>query len=130
MTRMTIFANIMQLLRPLADTMPEISHINYSPPFQAPFPFPASDVGSSLRVYHSAISRFAQVVDAASSQFRRRMNPGECVIFNNRRVLHGRAAFHSGKGERWLKGAYLDTDDFKSRLRVVLANEAAASSIA
>lgn len=119
---------MIQLLRPLTDTMPEVSHINYSPPFQAPFPFPASDIKSSLRVYHSAISRFAQIVDAEASQFRHRMNPGECVIFNNRRVLHGRAAFQSGKGERWLKGAYLDTDDFQSRLRVVLANEAAASS--
>lgn len=108
--------------------MPEISHINYSPPFQAPFPFSASQQGSALREYHSAISRFAKIVDGDAAQFRHRMNPGECVIFNNRRVLHGRAAFQSGLGERWLKGAYIDTDDFQSRLRVVLANEAASEA--
>ena len=51
------------------------------------------------------------------------MKPGECVLFDNRRVLHARKAFEvadAGK-ERWLRGAYLDKDPFVSKLRV-LAN--------
>jgi gamma-butyrobetaine dioxygenase len=47
------------------------------------------------------------------------MQEGECVIFNNRRVLHGRKEFDTTHGERWLKGAYVDTDVFMSRFRVL-----------
>ncbi len=48
-----------------------------------------------------------------------RLNEGECVIFDNRRVLHARKAFDATKGERWLKGAYIDDDVFSSKLRVL-----------
>jgi hypothetical protein len=47
------------------------------------------------------------------------MNEGDCVIFDNRRVLHARRAFDASKGERWLKGAYVDGDVFFSRVRVL-----------
>ena len=41
------------------------------------------------------------------------------MIFDNRRVLHARRAFDATKGERWLKGAYVDDDVFFSKLRVL-----------
>jgi len=47
------------------------------------------------------------------------MQEGDCVIFNNRRVLHGRREFDAKEGERWLKGTYVDTDVFMSRWRVL-----------
>ena len=49
------------------------------------------------------------------------MGPGECVIFDNRRVLHARKRFEVGDlgKERWLRGAYLDKDPFVSRMRVL-----------
>jgi gamma-butyrobetaine dioxygenase len=34
-------------------------------------------------------------------------------------VLHARRAFDATKGERWLKGAYVDDDVFFSKLRVL-----------
>jgi gamma-butyrobetaine dioxygenase len=45
------------------------------------------------------------------------MEPGECVIFDNRRILHARTAFAGG--ERWLRGAYLDDDPYLSKMRVL-----------
>lgn len=49
------------------------------------------------------------------------MKPGECVIFDNRRVLHARKAFEVGDQgkERWLRGAYIDKDPFLSKLKVL-----------
>lgn len=41
------------------------------------------------------------------------------MIFNNRRVLHGRRQFEAGTGQRWLKGTYVDTDVFNSKWRVL-----------
>ena len=44
--------------------------------------------------------------------------PGDLIGFDNRRVLHGRAAF-SSTGARKLVGCYMDRDDVLSRLRVL-----------
>lgn len=44
---------------------------------------------------------------------------GDLVIFDNRRILHGRDAFNPNGGVRRLQGCYLDTDELRSRLRVL-----------
>jgi gamma-butyrobetaine dioxygenase len=41
------------------------------------------------------------------------------VVFDNRRVLHGRAAFDPATGHRHLQGFYVDRGEFDSRLRVL-----------
>jgi gamma-butyrobetaine dioxygenase len=74
--------------------MPRLSNINWSPPFQGPFVLDAK--------------LFTTLVNSSANEFSYLLQPGQCVIFNNRRVLHGRQKFQSGSGERWLKGAYLD----------------------
>jgi gamma-butyrobetaine dioxygenase len=48
-----------------------------------------------------------------------RMDPGDLVGFDNRRVLHGRDAFDPGSGSWILVGCYIDHDDVFSRLRVL-----------
>ncbi|KAI9746134.1 MAG: hypothetical protein M1818_000815 [Claussenomyces sp. TS43310] len=100
--------------------------VNWSPPFQAP-----SDVGISphdqdvgmkrplFASYARAAKKFAAHIENPANIFEHRLQEGECVIFNNRRVLHARRAFESTSGQRWLKGAYLDTDVFLSRYRVL-----------
>jgi len=58
---------------------------------------------------------------AASDRFALRFTyaPGDLVIFDNRRVLHGRAAFDDAVGERALKGCYMEREEVLSRLRVL-----------
>ncbi|MDX1433774.1 MAG: TauD/TfdA family dioxygenase [Gammaproteobacteria bacterium] len=45
--------------------------------------------------------------------------PGDLVVFDNRRVLHGREAFDQSGGARWLQGCYLERDELRSRWRVL-----------
>ena len=100
--------------------MPKIKNINWSPPFQAPFPIRQVDEAEAIdmRSYHAAARAFHKVINSADLTFELMLQPGHCVIFNNRRVLHGRRAFESHNAQpRWLKGAYLDSDDFESQLR-------------
>ncbi len=106
-----------------------IRRVNWSPPFQAPlssgiYATPAAEASpgeqqSPLRQYLAAASALQRHVEAETSIFEHRLNEGECVIFDNRRVLHARRAFEADKGERWLKGAYVDDDVFFSKLRVL-----------
>ena len=47
-----------------------------------------------------------------------RMEEGDLVSFNNRRVFHGRGSFGSND-TRHLQGTYTDTDEFVNRLRTL-----------
>lgn len=113
-----------------------INYVNWSPPFQAPFPAPDNLPNFTLRSYqppaaqrlsvaiekwHAAAQKFNKIIHEESSIVERMMRPGECVIFDNRRVLHARRAFEVGDAgkERWLRGAYLDKDPYLSKLAVL-----------
>lgn len=45
--------------------------------------------------------------------------PGDLVIFDNRRLLHARDAFEGTSGHRWLQGCYMERDEIRSRYRMV-----------
>jgi gamma-butyrobetaine dioxygenase len=109
--------------------------INWSPPFQGPFIITGgildSKGASHFRSYAGALKEFAARIEAPENIYEYRLQEGECVIFNNRRVLHARRAFDISSGERWLKGAYLDGDVWRSRHRVLerIFGPAAAASL-
>ncbi|KAF8251447.1 Clavaminate synthase-like protein, partial [Wilcoxina mikolae CBS 423.85] len=100
--------------------MKRISHVNWAPPFQAPFEV---DIGSNsngqFRQYIVAAKEFAKNVDDPDAQFELRLEEGVCAVFFNRRILHSRRAFDPSTGDRWLKGAYVDIDAFHSKYRTL-----------
>ncbi|KAK2764559.1 hypothetical protein FQN54_009254 [Arachnomyces sp. PD_36] len=98
-----------------------IEHINYSPPFQAPFRAPRAGGiwHDKYREYIKSINSFAQVIESPENMYQFKLDPGDCVIFENRRVVHARRAFDTTSGERWLAGAYVDEDAVRSKFRVL-----------
>ncbi len=56
-----------------------------------------------------------------------KLGAGDMVVFDNRRVLHGRNAFDETSGSRHLRGCYVDRSEFKSRLRVLENSQAPQS---
>lgn len=97
--------------------------VNYSPPFQAPFVVQNGLTNNprmkDLYQFKSALAKFQAITEDEKNIYEYKMKEGEMVIFNNRRVLHARRAFDINSGERWLKGAYIDTDVIQSKLRVL-----------
>ena len=53
-----------------------------------------------------------------------RLKAGEMVVFDNRRILHGRDAFDPSTGFRHLHGCYVDRGEFFSRLRLLARENA------
>ena len=47
------------------------------------------------------------------------LKAGQLVVFDNRRVLHGREAFDPSTGFRRLRGCYVDRGEWNSRIRVL-----------
>ena len=45
------------------------------------------------------------------------LRPGDCLVFDNTRIRHGRTTF-TGAGQRLLRGCYADLDGLASSLAV------------
>jgi gamma-butyrobetaine dioxygenase len=73
--------------------------VRYSYFTLAPFDCPFEEMEPWYRAYR----RFAQVVRDPRHQHRFTLQPGDFVLYDNHRMLHGRTAF---SGPRWLRGIY------------------------
>jgi len=65
--------------------------------------------------YYAAYRRLGEIIDDPQMEVTFRLDPGECFIVDNTRVLHARKAY-AGVGKRWLQGCYPDRDGLLSTL--------------
>jgi trimethyllysine dioxygenase len=80
-----------------------------------------------LQAFYRAYGAFARLANDRRLQYRRRLEPGSLVLFDNWRLLHARDAY---QGYRRLAGAYLNKEDVESRLRVLRLREKALAAAA
>ncbi|MFI6585196.1 TauD/TfdA family dioxygenase [Embleya sp. NPDC050493] len=72
-----------------------------------------------LAEFYAAYRAFAETLNRPESMLTRRLEPGDCVVFDNTRVLHARTAF-DGAGRRHLQGCYADLDGLAGTLGVLV----------
>lgn len=111
---------LIETTKPGSSNSMHFRHINYSPPFQGALR-PRGNVdkwSNTFERFREALAAFAKELEDEQSIFELKLNPGECVIFENRRVVHARRGFNTSTGERWLAGAYVDEDALLSQFRV------------
>jgi len=89
--------------------------INYSPRLDFVPLLPPDD----LAVFFSARRRLDRMLRSPEFERRFRLADGELMMFDNRRLLHGRTAFDPQDGLRHLQGCYIDLDAPRSRARVL-----------
>lgn len=82
----------------------------------------------SLYAFYPAYQRLMARLRRPVYAIEHALLPGEMVIFDNTRVLHGRMAFDAGSGERHLCGYYLERNEVDSRLRVLARDNNVAIS--
>ena len=66
------------------------------------------------KFYH-AIREFDLIENNKEYQWRSLLRPGDLLIFNNWRILHGRGSF---SGDRKMSGCYINKEDFDSSCRI------------
>jgi len=69
-------------------------------------------------LFYQAYRHFAEILRRPELAVIFKMTPGDLLLLDNRRVLHGRTAF-SGQGKRHLQGCYADSDGLLSTLRTL-----------
>jgi gamma-butyrobetaine dioxygenase len=73
---------------------------------------------AEVTAFYSAYRRWAELLARPERQLNLRLAPGDCLVFDNTRVLHARTAF-AATGERHLQGCYADLDGLLSTLAVL-----------
>jgi gamma-butyrobetaine dioxygenase len=68
--------------------------------------------------FYRAYRAFAEILLRPELLLTFRLNPGDCLVFDNTRVLHARTAF-TAAGHRHLQGCYADLDGVASALAVI-----------
>ncbi|MBV9278751.1 MAG: TauD/TfdA family dioxygenase [Chloroflexi bacterium] len=91
-----------------------VSAIHFNNRSRMPFALPERLV----EPYYAAYLRFARMLTDPLYQISLRLEPGDLVLIDNLRVLHGRTGFASA-GERHLQGCYADRDGLRSKLAVL-----------
>ncbi len=77
---------------------------------------PITDVPyNDMMDYYKAYRKFSDIIDDPKMAVSFKLNPGECFLVDNTRVLHARTAYH-GLGSRWLQGCYADKDALLSKI--------------
>lgn len=97
------------------DAFGAVSEIRFNAHIASVFDMPAE----TLAAYYPAYRRFMAMTRDPAYRATLRLAAGEMVVFDNRRVLHGREAFDPATGFRHLHGCYVDRGEFASKLRAL-----------
>jgi trimethyllysine dioxygenase len=98
----------------------ELVQVSFNNADRAPFLLPPDE----MEQFYAALRAFETLANDDRLQWRRVNPPGEAMLFDNWRVLHGRAAY---TGHRHLVGGYLNHEDYESRLRTLRASPGTGS---
>ena len=74
---------------------------------------------SFLDDYYPAFCAFGRALQDDKYVMRFRMNAGECLVFDNHRIVHGRAEYTATSGDRRLRGCYADRGEMRSTYRAL-----------
>ena len=93
----------------------EIKQIKYSNRLDFVFyqdPKKLDEFYASKRVMH-------KMINSSKYIFKFRLEPGDLIIMNNYRTLHGRTSYNTAEGNRWLQGLYIDHDSAESKFKLL-----------
>ena len=93
----------------------DIIEIRYNAHLAGIFDMPAEIMPTYYRAYRAYMSKTRN----SKYHLALKLKAGEMVVFDNRRILHGRDSFDPSTGFRHLHGCYVDRGEFFSRLRLL-----------
>jgi gamma-butyrobetaine dioxygenase len=80
-----------------------------------------AEAADQMHEFYVAYRAFAAILLRPSGTLRFMLRPGDCVVFDNTRILHSRTGF-TGASRRQLQGCYADLDAAESTVAVLARN--------
>ena len=73
-----------------------------------------------LDLYYQARNKISEMYNSDKFLVKFKLKPGDLLMMDNYRLLHGRTEFNSNEGNRFLQGCYIDYDSSEGKLRHLL----------
>ena len=70
-----------------------------------------------LELYYSARKKISELYNSNEYRIEFKLAPGDLLMMDNYRLLHGRTSYDPNEGERFLQGCYIDYDSTEGKLK-------------
>ena len=71
----------------------------------------------TLELYYSARNKIAEFYNSENYRIEFKLAPGDLLMMDNHRLLHGRTSYDTNEGKRFLQGCYIDYDSTQGKLK-------------
>ena len=72
---------------------------------------------NQLNLYYKARKEISNLYNSEQFRIKFKLIPGDIMMVDNHRLLHGRTAYDANEGKRFLQGCYIDHDSSEGKLR-------------
>jgi len=72
---------------------------------------------NQLDIYYKARKKISDLYNSNEFRIEFKLMPGDIMMMDNHRLLHGRTAYDTNEGKRFLQGCYIDHDSSEGKLR-------------
>ena len=77
---------------------------------------PLMDKGK-LELYYAARNKISEMYNSEKFRIEFKLRPGDLLMMDNYRLLHGRTEYNANEGNRFLQGCYIDYDSTEGKLK-------------
>ncbi len=70
-----------------------------------------------LELYYSARKKISELYNSDKYRIEFKLSPGDLLMMDNHRLLHGRTKYDANEGNRFLQGCYIDYDSTEGKLK-------------
>ncbi len=70
-----------------------------------------------LELYYKARKKISDLYNSNKFKIEFKLMPGDLLMMDNHRLLHGRTSYNPNEGKRYLQGCYIDYDSSEGKLR-------------
>ena len=70
-----------------------------------------------LELYYAARKKISELYNSDNYRIEFKLKPGDLLMMDNYRLLHGRTTYDTNEGNRFLQGCYIDYDSTEGKLK-------------
>ncbi|MDC3069915.1 TauD/TfdA family dioxygenase [bacterium] len=70
-----------------------------------------------LELYYAARNKISEMYNSEKFRIEFKLRPGDLLMMDNYRLLHGRTEYNANEGNRFLQGCYIDYDSTEGKLK-------------
>ena len=72
---------------------------------------------NKLELFYSARKKISELYNSDQYRVEFKLSPGDLLMMDNYRLLHGRTSYDTSQGNRFLQGCYIDYDSTEGKLK-------------